>query len=206
MSSEYSDPRWEEFLSTGEDPCGLEQEKDIVPARKRNMTDKYAGNCGCITVLVLSFCIGFLSYGTISDREDKTMTQEEYEMELSLERVQRALEQMKSEPTNASHAIDIPDSENTVKASHAEVDESTVGNGSNVMPNKTHQKQYTQYQQGYWDGYDEGYDDRIQRMGFGYKYSCDGGSYEYQEGYDKGYRDGFTEGYEDYEAFGDDEI
>ena len=26
------------------------------------------------------------------------------------------------------------------------------------------------YVQGYWDGYDEGYDERIQGMGFGYKY------------------------------------
>lgn len=49
-------------------------------------------------------------------------------------------------------------------------------------------KKYTPYQQGYHDGYDEGYDDRIQKMGFGYKYDCEGESDEYRHGYDTGYR------------------
>lgn len=53
---------------------------------------------------------------------------------------------------------------------------------------------------------DDGNDDRIQKMGFGYKYDCDGESDEYRHGYDTGYRDGYTDGYEDYEAFGDDEL
>lgn len=62
---------------------------------------------------------------------------------------------------------------------------------------------YTPYKQGYWDGYEEGYDDRVQRMGYGYKYDCDGESYEYRQGYAIGYKEGFTEGWEDSEAFGD---
>ena len=40
-------------------------------------------------------------------------------------------------------------------------------------------------------------------MGYGYKYDCDGESYEYQQGYAIGYKEGFTEGWEDSEAFGD---
>ena len=64
-------------------------------------------------------------------------------------------------------------------------------------------KNYTPYKRGYWDGYDEGYDDRVQGMGYGYKYDCSGESYEYQQGFAKGYKDGFTEGWEDSEAFGD---
>lgn len=64
-------------------------------------------------------------------------------------------------------------------------------------------KNYTPYKQGYWDGYEEGYDDRVQGMGYGYKYDCDGESYEYQQGYAIGYKEGFTDGWEDSEAFGD---
>lgn len=206
MSSEYSDPRWDEFLSTGEDPCGLEQENDIDAPRKPSQTDKYAGNYGCVIVFALACSIGFLINSIISERDDRTKTQEEYELELTLERIQRALEQIKSEPTNTTYAIDIPDAEYAVEASQAEANGTTAGNTGNITPYKTYRKQYTPYQQGYWDGYDEGYDDRIQGMGFGYKYDCDGESHEYQEGYDKGYRNGFTDGYEDYEAFGDDDI
>lgn len=206
MSSEYSDKRWDEFLSTGEDPCGFEQENDIDPARKPNKTDKYAKYCGCVVVFALACSIGFLTYSIRGERDDRTKTQEEYELELTLERIQRALEQIKSEPTNTTYAIDIPDAEYAVETSRTEANGTTAGNTGNITSYKTYRKQYTTYQQGYWDGYDEGYDDRIQRMGFGYKYDCDGESYEYQKGYDKGYREGFTEGYEDYEAFGDDDI
>lgn len=42
-------------------------------------------------------------------------------------------------------------------------------------------------------------------MGFGYKYECDGESYEYQDEDYVGYREGFRDAWEDEDAFGTDE-
>lgn len=202
----HSDPAWDEYMSTGIDPTGGDLGADFNPenkirrVHKANTLKQNKNYLGCGVIFILIACVAFISYKVISNSDKQTKTSEEYELEITLERIQRAIEQMESEPRHEPFVITETESAHIVTTSPIDVEVTVVRNTP-----KQQKREYTPYQRGYWDGYDEGYDDRIQRMGYGYKYDCDEESYDYQQGYANGYKDGFSEGWEEYDAFGDDE-
>lgn len=217
MSNDRTDPRWEERLCTGMDPCEEETVNRTTPKTRKPSSRKKgtseAGVGAALIIIFMCFCIYGLYFtpDDIRKRNERKERdrQEAIERQELLARINAALEyswipEQKVEPDSTA-------SQPQNEVEPRPMDESWYRRTGSVSqsissPSPVTKEKHTPYQQGYRDGYDEGYDDRIQRMGFGYKYDSDGESEEYQKGYDKGYRDGYADGYEDYEAFGDDEL
>lgn len=220
MSTDRTDPRWDEYLSTGIDPC----ENDIIDYeesrprihRKRNQTWQSSKRIIIINAIIFFlfavFCIYaiFFSPSVVEERrkQKEIERQEEIKRQKRNEWIQAAIESSRSYSQSASRIDIFPFTEPTLTEAAPIEEPKYKGSLTSTKPKTTAPattNKRTPYQQGYWDGYDEGYDDRIQGMGFGYKYDCDGEPYEYQKGYDVGYREGFSDAWEDDEAFGTDE-
>lgn len=212
MSTDRTDPRWEEYLSTGTDPCKNDIVDEPIPRVHRKRNNRKRDSKGIIIFdaiifflfAVLSIYALFFSPSAVEERRQKKEIerQEAIKREEMHKRIQAVLESSRTYSPSAISTDTMTLSEPT--AAKAEpIYKSTLT--APRTPAQVTAKKSTPYQQGYWDGYDEGYDDRIQGMGFGYKYDCDGESYEYQDGYAIGYREGFREAWEDEDAFGSDE-
>ena len=219
MSTDRTDSRWDEYLSTGIDPC----ENDITdyeeprPRVNRKRNNRKRDSKGIIIFDAVIFflfavlCIWALCFSpsVVEERREKKEIerQEELRRQEREEWIKAAIESARSYSPSATSIDTIPFSE-PAAAKAAPVESrryrSTLTSTTPRTPAPVTKKR-TPYQQAYWDGYDEGYDDRIQGMGFGYKYDCDGESYEYQDGYAVGYREGFRDAWEDEDAFGTDE-
>lgn len=221
--SDRTDPRWDEYLSTGIDPCGFDDEperkaprKPYRSSRKESQQEASSGRKVLLAVVVflLTFGISVLVFTWIFNREDDSVTEEEWK---AIEQQKRREAAMQASESYDGAFEDFVREVDSIVASTSRVVNTAKDDfkwhrqPSSVAPERHHrsstmQRERTPYQQGYWDGYDEGYDDRIQGMEFGYKYDCDGESQEYQRGYQKGYKAGFTEGWEDADAYGYDEL
>lgn len=218
MSNDRTDPRWEEYLSTGVDPCddgknGCQMHKPRKSSERKNDLRPNAIASSFCVFLFACFCIYglFFTPADIQRRSKKKEAerQDAIEREEMIARMKAIIEYSSSSDQKVEY--DTTTARLPKEVQQREEEEywyrrtGSVSQRTNSSSQVTIKKD-TPYQQGYHDGYDEGYDDRILKMGFGYKYDCDGESDEYRQGYDKGYSDGYTDGYEDYEAFGDDEL
>ena len=202
----YTDPAWDEYLSTGEDPTGGElEEQEYTPEPSRpHRPQKQPAGCG---VLFFVLCVVFFAICIIApkQREKKAAAEKKAQEEWAeYQRARRAEEQFRLDTMYDAMKRRQELEEKAIKAKEDSARRARMDAYTKEMRSKNiaYAKSAT-YDDGYRDGYECGHDDADCNEGYGYsRISEDLAQYytaAYKKGFSNGYRAGFSAGREDYE-------
>lgn len=204
--SGYTDPAWDEYLSTGEDPTGGElEEQEPAPrvSRPRKPQEPKAG-CGVYfllaTLIVFAFC--YIGAKVSEQKEEaKKKAQEEY---AEYDRIRRAEEQFRRDTMYDGMKRRRELAEKALKAKEDSARRARMDAYAKEMKKKNiAAAKVATYDDGYRDGYECGHDDADCNEGYGYSWIDEElaqyYSAAYKKGFSVGYKAGFGTGREDYE-------
>lgn len=204
--SGYTDPAWDEYLSTGEDPTGGElEEQEYTPRPSRsNRPPKQPTGCG---VLFLILCVIFFAFCIIEpkQREKKKEAEKKAQEEwVEYERIRRAEEQFRLDTMYDGMKRRRKLAEKALKAKEDSARQARMDAYAKEMKKKNiAAAKVATYDDGYRDGYECGHDDADCNEGYGYsRISEELAQYysaAYKKGFSVGYKAGFGAGREDYE-------
>lgn len=195
--SSRTDPAWDEYLSTGEDPTGgeLDERPRFKPQQPSNGT-----GCGVIFFIATAIFLGIVSLTQKSNEEKETQRQREIEVQNTLIR-QKELEQRRMQESISYRRQAVSDS--VERAIAAETAARRKADADAFRQQMIRKARASTYDDGYRDGYECGYDDGDCNEGYGYSWiSADMEQFyssAYKEGFRIGYREGFSAGMEDYQ-------
>ena len=204
--SDYTDPAWDEYLSTGEDPTGgkLEEQGYTPRPSRSSRPQKQPTGCG---VLFFILCVVFFAVCIIEpiQREKKKAAEKKAQEEWTeYQRKKRAEEQFRLDTMYDAMKRRQELEEKALKTKEDSSRRAKMNAFAREMKKKNieYAKSAT-YDDGYHDGYECGHDDADCNEGYGYSWInnelAQYHSTSYKKGFSAGYKAGFGAGREDYE-------
>lgn len=204
--SDRTDPAWEEYLSTGEDPTGgeLEEQKPAPRVSRPRKPQEPKVGCGVYFLLALLIVSALCYIGTKVSQQKEAAQKKAQEEYAEQERIRRAEEQFRRDTMYDGMKRRRELAEKALKAKEDSARRARMDAYAKEMKKKNiAAAKVATYDDGYRDGYECGYDDADCNEGYGYswideelaKYYTSA----YKRGFEAGYRVGFGAGREDYE-------
>lgn len=204
--SGYTDPAWDEYLSSGEDPTGGELEEQTPAPRAPRPRKPQESKPGCgvyfTIILIIAFALGFIGTKVNEQKEaEQKKAQEEY---AEYERAIRAEEQFRRDTAYDGWKRRKEIAEKALKAKADSIRRAQLDSCAREMKKKNiAAAKVATYDEGYRDGYECGHDDADCGEGYGYSWINEElaryYSSAYKRGFEAGYRAGFGAGREDFD-------